>query len=104
MCCVDIRRTQTYTESMNSEMSRKIDAVLERVKEPESGLSIAQLGLVERLRYSEKAKKLFVFTRFIKPNHKYCCTVIQGLLISGTLKQLTKEFQKEFPDLSVEFV
>lgn len=104
MCCVDITRTRAYSENMDSEMSRKIDAVLERVKEPESGLSIAQLGLVERLRYSEKAKKLLVFTSFIKPNHKYCCTVIQGLLISGTLKQLTAEFQKEFPDLAVEFV
>jgi metal-sulfur cluster biosynthetic enzyme len=89
---------------MNSEMTRKIDAVLDRVKEPESGLSMSQLGLVERLRYSEKKEKLFVFTCFMKPNHHYCCTVLQGLLISGVKDALTAEFQKEFPDLSVEFV
>ena len=89
---------------MDTEITRKIDAVLERVKEPESGLSVAQLGLVERLRYNEKDKKLSVFTCFIKPNHHYCCTVLQGLLISGVLNALTEEFQKEFPDLSVEFV
>ena len=44
-------------------MKKKIDAVLERVKEPESGLSIAELGMVERLRYSKKHKKLIIFTR-----------------------------------------
>ena len=89
---------------MDSEMTRKIDAVLDRVKEPESGLSMSQLGLVERLRYSQKEKKLFVFTCFMKPNHHYCCTVLQGLLISGVTDALTAEFKKEFPDLSVEFV
>ena len=89
---------------MNAEMCRKIDAVLERVKEPVSGLSIAQLGLVEKIRYVEEKDKLFVFASFIRANHHYCCTVLQGLLISGTLRHLTTEFQKEFPDLSIEFV
>jgi len=35
---------------MPPEMIAKIDAVLERVKDPESGLPIARLGLVKRLR------------------------------------------------------
>jgi len=39
--------------SMDEEMKRKIDGVLERVKEPESGLSIAELGLVTKLRYTD---------------------------------------------------
>ena len=85
-------------------MTQKIDAVLNRVKEPESGLSIAQLGLVERLRYSEKEKQMFVFTCFVKPNHHYCCTVLQGLLISSVTDALTAEFKKEFPELSIELV
>ncbi len=89
---------------IHSEMAKKIDAVLERVKEPESNLSIAQLGLVKRVRYSEESKKFYVFTNTIKSNHHYCCTIIQGLLVSSTLERLTAEFQKEFPDLSIEFV
>lgn len=101
---VDSVTTRAYCRDMDTKMTRKIDDVLERVKEPESGLSIAQLGLVERLRYSEKEKKLSVFTCFIKPNHLYCCTVLQGLLISSVISALTAEFQKEFPDLSIEFV
>ena len=87
---------------MNPEMMKKIDSVLERVKEPESGLSMLELGLVQRLRYSEKLKKLAVFTTPLNSNRKHCCIVMQGLLIKGTLDRLTEEFQKEFPDLTIE--
>ena len=88
--------------TMDSNMKKKIDAVLERVKEPESGLSIAELGLVERLRYSEKHKKLIIFTNPTK-SPPGCCIIIAKLLQKATGKGLTKEFQKEFPDLSIEF-
>lgn len=43
---------QLYVGAMDAIMKQKIEAALDRVKEPESGLSIAQLGLVEKLRYS----------------------------------------------------
>ena len=89
---------------IHSDMAKKIDAVLENVKEPESNLSIAQLGLVERVRYNEEHKKFYVFTNPLKSNHHYCCTIIQGILVSGTLERLSEEFQKEFPDVSIEFV
>jgi hypothetical protein len=89
---------------MNPEMTRKIDAVLDRVKEPESGLSIAQLGLVDKLRYNPTRKRLYIYTSTIRHNRKQCCTIIQGLLLSGTLNSLIAEFQKEFPDLAVEVV
>lgn len=88
---------------MDEEMKRKIDGVLERVKEPESGLSIAGLGLVERLRYSEKHRKLVVFTNPIK-SPPGCCVIMAKLLQDATGKRLTEEFKKEFPDLSIEFV
>ena len=88
---------------MDSKMIEKIDAVLERVREPESGLSIAQLGLVERLRYSERRKKLYVFTRPIG-SPPGCCIIIAKLLQTTTGEGLKREFQKEFPDLSIEFV
>ena len=89
---------------MDSAMKAKIDKVLSTVKEPETGLTMAQLGFVERVRYSEAKKKLMVFPCNLKPNHHYCCTVMQGLLISGTINSLTEAFQKEFPDLAVEVV
>ncbi len=89
---------------MDSVMKEKIDRVLNTVKEPATGLTMAQLGFVERVRYSEKQKKLMVFFCNLKPHHKYCCAVLQGMLISGTINSLTEAFQKEFPDLAVEVV
>ena len=85
-------------------MKAKIDKILDTVKEPETGLSMAQLGLVQRIRYIEDKKKLLVFFSNLKPNHKYCCTVMQGLLISGVINALTDSFQKEFPDFAIEVV
>ncbi|MGD8470812.1 MAG: hypothetical protein PVJ82_05430, partial [Desulfobacteraceae bacterium] len=67
-------------------MKEKIDTILDTVKEPETGLTMAQLGFVERIRYSERQKKLTVFSGNLKANRKLCCTVMQGLLISGTKK------------------
>jgi len=87
---------------MDTETIKKVDAVPERVKEPESGLSIAELGMVERLRYSEKHKKLIIFTRPIN-SPPGCCIIIAKLLQNATGKRLTEEFQKEFPGLSIEF-
>ena len=89
---------------MDAEMTKKIDGVLDRVKEPETGLSMSELGRVSRLRYSEKLKKLAVFTTPLESNRHYCCTVLQGLLIKGTFERLTEEFQREFPDLQIELV
>jgi metal-sulfur cluster biosynthetic enzyme len=73
---------------MSPEMIRKIDAVLEKIKDPESGLPVAQLGLVRRVRYSEKDKRLYIFKT----------------IIATIIRDVTAEFQKEFPDLTVEFV
>ena len=89
---------------MDSAMKEKIERVLDTVKEPATGLTIAQLGFVERVRYSEAKKKLMVFSCNFKPHHKSCCTALQGMLISGTINSLTEAFQKEFPDLAVEVV
>jgi metal-sulfur cluster biosynthetic enzyme len=89
---------------MDAVMKEKIDTILDTVKEPETGLTMAQLGFVERIRYSERQKKLTVFSGNLKANRKLCCTVMQGLLISGTKKSLTEAFQKAFPDLAVEVV
>jgi hypothetical protein len=82
-------------------MRQKLDNVLDRVKEPESGLSLSQLGLVERFRYIAKDRRLIVFKSEIKPS-KGCCTVISNMLLHSTLESLAKALQDEFPDFSIE--
>lgn len=90
---------------MPPEMIAKIDAVLERVKDPESGLPIARLGLVKRLRYSEKEKKLYIFTNVYEHLPKcVTCAAIARTIVATIIRDLTAEFEKEFPALVIEFV
>ncbi len=84
-------------------MIEKIDNVLDRVIEKESNLSLAQLGLVERVRYSEKQNKLYVFTKAIHSTHG-CCTLLALVQQSDTLQDLEEQFKKEFPEHWVQIV
>ena len=84
-------------------MIQKIDNVLDRVIEKESNLSVAQLGLVERIRYSEKHNRLCVFTNAIHNTHG-CCTLLALVQQSDTLQDLEEQFKKEFPEHWVQIV
>jgi len=90
---------------VNPEMIKKIDAVLDRVKDPESDLPVSRLGVVKRVRYSEAQKKLFVFTNF-QSHMPDCrtCVFIAKLVADNIIRNLTVEFHLEFPDLEIEFV
>jgi metal-sulfur cluster biosynthetic enzyme len=88
---------------MTQTMIQKIDNVLDRVIEKESNLSLAQLGLVERVRYSEKQNKLYVFTKAIHSTHG-CCTLLSLVQQSDTLQDLEEQFKKEFPEHWVQIV
>jgi len=90
---------------MDEEMKRKIDAVLERVKDPESDLPLSRLGVIERLRYNEEKQELYIFADFL--SHQPGCMTCVGIaatIIAGIKRQLLQEFQKEFPHLRVMFV
>jgi metal-sulfur cluster biosynthetic enzyme len=84
-------------------MIQKIDNVLDRVVEKESNLSVAKLGLVERVRYSDKQNKLYVFTKAIHSTHG-CCTLLSLVQQSDTLQDLEEQFKKEFPEHWVQIV
>lgn len=88
---------------MTETMVRKIDSVLDRVIEKESNLSVAQLGLVERVRYSEKRNKLYVFTKALHSTHG-CCTLLSLVQQSDTLQDLEDQFKQEFPEHWVQIV
>ncbi len=90
---------------MTPEMTKKIDSVLERVRDPESNLPIAELGVVKRLRYNEEKKALYIFTDFYSHLPKcVTCAAIANAIASTIIRDLTAELQKEFPKLTIEFV
>jgi hypothetical protein len=88
---------------MDTEMAQKIEAVLDRVKEPESLLSVSQLGLVKKVRYNKVRRKLFVLIHTILPG-RCAGTILSALVLSTILEGLAHEFKKEFPDLGVEMM
>jgi len=90
---------------VNPEMIKKIDAVLDRVKDPESDLPVSRLGVVKRVRFSEVHKKLYVFTDF-QSHMPDCraCVLVAKLVADTIIRNLTVEFNLEFPDLEIEFV
>lgn len=84
-------------------MVKKIDGVLERVRDPETNLSVAELGLVERCRYSPSRQRLDVWLNPVRPG-PVCCSMVAGLLLADTIKALVDGLRKEFPSLSVDVV
>jgi len=89
-------------KTMDPEMIRKIDGVLDRVKEPESNLSIAELGIVQKFRYNESKRSLYIFANTYG-SRKACCYIITKLLESETMARLKSALQEEFPELAIRF-
>ncbi len=82
----------------------KIDAVLERVKEPQSMLSVRDLNLVSRLTYSEKERTLVVVMNIGTPRFQCpACSAINGVVKAGVERMLDEEFRKEFPGFTIRF-
>lgn len=81
-------------------MKRRIDQVLDRVKDPESGYSVADLGLIQRLRYNDEKKELYIFADFLS-HQPGCmtCVGIASVVIDGIRRRLVEEFSREFPEL-----
>ncbi len=88
---------------MDPGMIRKIDAVLERVREPEGGMPVRDTGLVQRFRYLPEEGKLRVFVNPVA-NPKACCFLITRAIEVSILDQLKAELDKEFPELEIELV
>ena len=88
---------------MDRHMIDTIDTVLDTVKDPESGLSVAQIDLIEKVRYVESSQKLYIVKRSMRPA-KQCCKITANLLLSSTLKDLQTAFEKAFPQLTIEIV
>ncbi|WDP91525.1 MAG: hypothetical protein HUN04_18195 [Desulfobacter sp.] len=86
---------------MNPNIQKKIDAVLDRVKDPQSGMTAAQMGLVEKVRVSEKMNILTIFYAPMGKS-KACCSVLNMAVLSEIETAMEKEFKKEFPGFIIK--
>ncbi len=82
-------------------MQKKIDEVFERIKVPESGLSLAQSNIIEKLRFVESKNKLVV-VKYPMHSPEGCCTLISNAILNSVLKDLREELEKAFPLLAIE--
>ncbi len=87
---------------MKDEMKQQLQKVLDSVKDPVYHQSIAELGLVERIRFDEAGARFIVFFRASRPD-KACCSLINDMVLHSIKKNLADGLKKQFPGLSVEF-
>ncbi len=91
-----------HNSGMSSEMTAKIDKILASVKEPESQLSVAELGLVKKVTYSRNYNRIIIKTDF-NPPRRTCivCGLITAAIQRTIIRMLEQEFSNEFPDLVI---
>ncbi len=88
--------------AMDPEMKKNIDAVLARVKEPQSDIPIADLGLVEKVTYSKNEKTLLVqLVSGLLPYQCPACSAINGVVLEGIRRRLQESFEMQFPELRI---
>lgn len=86
-------------------VQEKIDEILDRVKDPESGLSIASIGLVRRIRVSDEHRYIYLDVPF--DNHTPGCLACAGIamaIVASIRRDLKAAFEEEFPGYTVEFI
>lgn len=90
---------------MKQAVADTFENILEEIKDPESNLSISRLGIVERFRYNEEQRIIYVFTNY--GSHRPRCLACAG--ISATIehsinRRIREALQLNFPDFEVKFV
>ena len=78
----------------------KIDRILDKIKDPGSGLSLAQLGLVKKIRVSMEQKKLTLFLKSMS-GPKACCAIMNYAVLETLESQMKQAFQREFPGFEI---
>ena len=87
---------------MDKGVQEKINSVLGRIKDSQSGMSVAEMGLVQKIRHSEENRRLIVFMNRMGKS-KACCSVLNMSILADLEKEMEQELRKEFPWFSVKF-
>lgn len=89
---------------MDPETRTKIDAILARVKEPETLRSVGDLNLVKRVRYSPSRHAFEVFLD-VNTARSSClvCGVVTASIQRTIQRELQEAFERDFPGCQVTF-
>lgn len=87
---------------MDSQIQKRIDKALARVLEPQSNVPIVDLGLVEKVTYSEKEKTIILTLAIGTPRFECpACSAINGVVKEGVIRRAQEAFTEEFPDMTI---
>ena len=87
---------------MDPEMQKKIDAILARVKEPETLSSVGDLNLVKRVRYSTSENAFEIFLDIDNPRTScFVCGVVTATIQRTLERELREAFEQDFPGCRV---
>jgi metal-sulfur cluster biosynthetic enzyme len=87
-------------ESMSPDMISKLEAVMDRVIDPQSELPLCRLELVEKFSYHEKQNTLKVYLDFDGfRSGSVVCTAINVDVKAKIEAALVRELEREFPTL-----
>ncbi|HAE22357.1 MAG TPA: hypothetical protein DCG47_08565 [Spirochaetaceae bacterium] len=83
---------------MNQSIQDRIDTALASVKEPQSLMSPVDLGLIEKLSYSESEKKLICLLAVGSPRFQCpACSAINGVIKESLLRDIDQALSGAFP-------
>ena len=90
---------------MDKMMQEKIQSILDGIKDPVSCLPIVELDMIERVRYLENDRELKIFTSF-PADGKACmnCVGISTVMIDGIRRNIFRDFEAAFPELTISIV
>ncbi len=88
---------------MEKEMVEKITVILDKIKEYETGRSLAQLDIIEKLRYV-KEKKKFIVLKNLEQSRQGGIILISNKVLSRMMNELKDEIEAAFPGHVVEVI
>jgi metal-sulfur cluster biosynthetic enzyme len=87
---------------MDEQMKNKLTHLLNTVKEPHSGLTLNQLGIIEGIKYDSLTNKLIVVTD-PDTTSKACCMIFDLYKVGELEDMIASVFMREFPGMKIEF-
>lgn len=87
------------------DVREKFDAVLDGVIEPQSELSVAELGLVKKMTYYKDDRAIVVYMNYPAPDAGTCpaCSVATDMMKSTIECDLRAALLRAFPGWAVDF-
>lgn len=90
---------------LQMDVREKFDAILARVKEPQSELSLAELGLIKKMTYYKADKTIMVYMNFAPQSPVSCpaCFITTDMMKDSVERDLKEAILEDFPGWTVSF-